>query len=89
MSTYRTERGQLIKSVSSDPSNPKLGEIWYNTTIGSLKGYIFTADAWSAGGNMNSGRATGAGAGTQTAALFFGGADAPYPSAPQGTGKTE
>ena len=65
MSTYRTERGQLIKSVSSDPSNPKLGEIWYNTTIGSLKGYIFIADAWSAGGNLNTGRDASGGAGTQ------------------------
>ena len=39
MSTFKEIRGTLIKSVSSDPANPEVGEIWYNNTIGSLKGY--------------------------------------------------
>jgi hypothetical protein len=47
MSTFKEIRGTLIKSVSSDPANPEVGEIWYNNTIGSLKGYTFTAAAWA------------------------------------------
>ena len=56
MSTFKEIRGTLIKSVSSDPANPEVGEIWYNNTIGSLKGYTFTAAAWASGGNLNTAR---------------------------------
>jgi hypothetical protein len=38
MTTFKEIRGQLIRSVSSDPDNPQVGQIWYNNTIGSLKG---------------------------------------------------
>ena len=40
------------------PSNPKDGEVWYNSTLGLLKGYVLGTAAWSAGGaapNGNSG----------------------------------
>jgi len=49
MTTYKEIKGQLIRKVSSDPTNPQLGQIWYNNTTGVLKGYIFTADTWSSG----------------------------------------
>jgi len=52
MTTFKEIRGQLIRSVSSDPANPQLGEIWYNNTIGVLKGYQTLAAAWSSGANM-------------------------------------
>ena len=52
MAAYKTLKGQSIRQVASDPTNPQIGEIWYNTTIGVLKGYSFLADAWSAGGNL-------------------------------------
>jgi len=73
MSTFKEIRGTLIKSVSSDPANPEIGEIWYNNTIGSLKGYRVVASAFSSGGNRNDGQADGCGAGTLTAGLAFGG----------------
>ena len=38
MTNYRSLVGQKIKKVSSDPSNPLEGQIWYNTTSGTLKG---------------------------------------------------
>ena len=47
MSTFKEIRGTLIKSVSSDPANPELGEIWYNNTIGSLKAYQTINAAWA------------------------------------------
>jgi hypothetical protein len=53
MTTFKEIRGQLIRSVSSDPANPQEGQIWYNNTIGVLKGYQLVADAWSSGGNLN------------------------------------
>jgi hypothetical protein len=56
MSTFKEIRGTLIKSVSSDPVNPELGEIWYNSTIGSLKGYQTIAAAWASGGNLGTAR---------------------------------
>ena len=73
MTTFKEIRGTAIRSVSSDPSNPEVGQIWYNNTIGVLKGYQLVADAWSSGGNLNTARRILAGAGTQTAGLGFGG----------------
>jgi hypothetical protein len=77
MAQYVGIQGQNILIVSSDPSNPTQGQIWYNTTSGTLKGLAFNATgSWSTSGNLNTARSLmsgGAGAGTQTAALTFGG----------------
>ena len=45
MTTYKEIKGQLIRQVSSDPTNPLIGQIWYNTSLGVLKGRKFTAAA--------------------------------------------
>ena len=37
MATYRSIVGQKIKKVTSDPSNPIEGQMWYNSTSGNLK----------------------------------------------------
>jgi len=73
MAAYKTLKGQSIRQVAQDPSNPLLGEIWYNTTLGVLKGYKTVASAFSSGGNRNDGQSDGAGAGTLNAGLAFGG----------------
>jgi len=77
MTEYVNIKGQNILIVSSDPSNPTQGQIWYNTTSSTLKGLVFNATgSWSTSGNLNTARqymSGGAGAGTQTAALTFGG----------------
>jgi hypothetical protein len=73
MATYKEIKGTDITVVSSDPSNPVTGEVWYNTATGKLKGYQqVLGNAWSTGGNLNSARNISGGAGTQTAALAFG-----------------
>ena len=72
MSTYRTLKGYSIKSVTSDPANIKEGQIWYNDTSNQIK-VAPLISAWASGGAVNTGRRSGAGAGTQTANLFFGG----------------
>jgi hypothetical protein len=47
MTTFKEISGQLIRTLSSDPANPLEGQIWYNSTIGVLKGYKLVAAAWA------------------------------------------
>jgi len=76
MATYREIKGIQIEVLSSDPSNPVEGQVWYNSTSNVVKGSIrSTAGAWSSGGNLNTARSScgGSPAGTQNAALASGG----------------
>ena len=72
MAAYKTLKGQSIRKVAQNPTNPVLGEIWYNTTTGVLKAQEFV-EAWSSGGNLNTARSQVAGAGNKTAGLAMGG----------------
>ena len=57
MATYKEIIGTNIEVVSSDPSNPVTGQVWYNTTTDQLKArQQFVGNAWSSGGNLNTGR---------------------------------
>ena len=67
MATYRSIVGLKIKKRSSDPSNPVLGEMWYNTTTGTLKVRGFGSASWSSGATAPGSYMTFAGCGTQTA----------------------
>ena len=74
MADYKTLHGTNIDSVSSDPSNPINGQVWYNSTSDVIKGFTSNpTGAWAAGNNMNTARRQAAGAGIQTSALVFGG----------------
>ena len=85
MSTYRELVGKKIKKVSSDPSSGTEGEMWYNSTTGTLRGPAITS-AWSSGANQTTFReGSTAVMGTTTAGLIAGGSS---PSAPY-TNKTE
>ena len=54
MTTYKELKGTNIQAVSSDPSNPIEGQVWYNTTDNVLKGLALTgAAAWASGGATN------------------------------------
>jgi hypothetical protein len=53
MADYINIYGQDILAVASDPANPTVGQIWYNTTSNTLKGGgVTTAGTWATGGNM-------------------------------------
>jgi len=39
MSTYTGIQGGSIQVLSADPANPVDGQMWYNTTSGTLKTY--------------------------------------------------
>ena len=72
MATYKGIKGFTIQTIAGDPSDPILGQVWYNSTSNVLKGYTSVTGAWSSGGNLNTARKAGAGAGSQTAALCIG-----------------
>jgi len=74
MATYKEIKGTNIEILSSDPSYPISGQVWYNSTSNVLKGQgATTTGSWSTGANLNNARAGLAGAGTQTASIVFGG----------------
>ena len=77
MSTYRTVKGYSIKKVTGDPSNPKEGQVWYNSTEQKIKARLTIAAAWASGGNLNTARHAITGFGTQTAGLGAGGQNGP------------
>jgi hypothetical protein len=59
MADYINIYGQDILAVASDPANPTVGQIWYNTTSNTLKGRWFSSYCWclgSAGNAMNTAR---------------------------------
>ena len=79
MAAYKDIIGQKITKVSSDPSNPIEGQMWYNSTTGTLRARLTVAAAWSAGGNLPIGFGRGASCGTRTAALASHGSYGPGP----------
>jgi len=83
MATYKEIKGTQIEVLSSDPSNPVEGQVWYNSTSNVLKGQATTVTgAWATGGNLNTGRDYLGGVGaTKDAALAFGGGPPPAPTA--------
>ena len=75
MADYKTLHGSNIETVSSDPSNPVNGQVWYNSTSQTMKAFTENpAGSWATGGTMNTARGgTPGGLGVQTAAVCFGG----------------
>ena len=73
MAKYKGISGLNIKSLSSDPSNLNEGEMWYNSTLGVLKGYLLGTAAWSAGGAAPSGTSGSSMAGYKDDAMMWGG----------------
>ena len=57
MATFKELRGANIPIRSSDPANPQLGEVWYNTTTHALKARVDVASSsWASSGSLNVGR---------------------------------
>jgi hypothetical protein len=74
MAEYKGIKGFKVQYLSADPSNPIIGQTWYNSTSKDLKyTSVTTAGAWASGNYMGTARTELAGAGTQTAALAVGG----------------
>ena len=76
MATYKGIQGYSVQTLTSDPSPTASveGQLWYNSTSGTYKIAVGGAGAWASGGDLNSTmHASGAGTGTQTAALCIAG----------------
>ena len=75
MANYKDIHGTKIEFVTSDPSNPVNGQVWYNSTDQVLKGFTSNpAGAWSTSGNLNTARKSLEGTGaSNSAAIAFGG----------------
>ena len=44
MATYIALKGIEIQVIAGDPANPVEGQVWYNTTSNTLKGYNGTSN---------------------------------------------
>ena len=44
MATYMTINGATIQVIAGDPSNHAEGQVWYNSTAGTVKGYNGTSN---------------------------------------------
>ena len=73
MAEYKGIKGFKVQYLSADPSDPIIGQTWYNSTSKDLKFTGFQAAGWATGNNMNTARWALAGAGTQTAAHIMAG----------------
>mgnify|MGYP003149612912 CR=1 FL=1 len=75
MADFSTIKGFNVQVLSADPPAPGEGQVWYNTTTGTLKGYgQIGTGAWSAGGTVPASYYGGSYSGTQTAGIVAGGA---------------
>jgi hypothetical protein len=72
MATYKGINGFAVQSLATDPTFDE-GQVWYNNTTYAWKVTAISADSIATGGNINTARFGGGGAGTTTAALMFGG----------------
>ena len=72
MAAYKDLIGQKITKVTSNPSEPKTGQMWYNSTDGALRG-LGVVEAFTSAAPLSTARQVLAGAGTQTAGVVFGG----------------
>ena len=86
MATFKEIRGQLIRKYTTNPTDPLEGQMWYNSTTGTLKGVV-TTSAWSSSSPYLSANSYSAGFGTQAAGVQAGG-DAPSPPSPACTNVT-
>ena len=78
MSTYREIVGKKIKKVSSDPSTGLDGQMWYNSTTGTLRAPA-VVEAWISGSPLSTDRYAMGCAVTQTASVAAGGGIAAPP----------
>jgi hypothetical protein len=78
MADYSSIKGNRVQYLSTDPtldSNSE-GQVWYNTSTGSLKGLV-QIKAWSNSGNLPVGVRNHAGSGPVTAGIIYGGYNPP------------
>ena len=78
MATYDEIYGKRVEVLDADPTLTSAyeGQVWYNSSTGALKSVV-AFDSIVSGSNLLTSRSGNAGAGSQTAALSFGGDQSP------------
>ena len=82
MAAYKDLVGQKITKVTSNPGEPKTGQMWYNSTTGNLKG-LSILEAFSSASPLSTGRFNSGAGGTTSATWIAGGYE------PSASNKTE
>ena len=72
MADYQDIRGLRVKYLSADPTVTVAGQVWYNSTTGTLRSQLIS-EAWSSGAPMSTARGSAGSGGIQTAAWVAGG----------------
>jgi len=72
MAAYKDLVGQKITKVTSNPSEPKTGQMWYNSTDGKLRGLAITS-SWISQTPLNTGVYGSSSGGTANAYFVAGG----------------
>jgi len=73
MAAYKDLVGQKITKVTSNPGEPKTGQMWYNSTDGKLRG-LGISEAWASASPLITARRTlGASGNDRDASMAFGG----------------
>ena len=72
MADYQDIRGLRVKYLSADPTVTVGGEVWYNSTTGTLKSRLLS-QAWISAQSYTTGRTTFGSAGTQSANVIWAG----------------
>ena len=80
MSTFKNIQGKNIRSYANNAPNATAGEMWYNQSELKLKG-VEALSAWSSAAPLATAREKLGGAGTQQAAIAFGGNTPPTTTA--------
>ena len=80
MATYYGTYGQKVQYLASDPSDPQIGQVWYNSTSATLKVRAEATVAWASATSMGTARYQGGGAGTKSSYIVFNGAGNPPPT---------
>jgi len=78
MATYREIKGLNVPYLDADPpsasATSQAGEVWYNSSVGELRTFVFK-DSWATSAPLSTAKEAGAGAGTSPAGIVFGGYD--------------
>jgi hypothetical protein len=72
MAEYKGIKGFKVQYLSADPSDPNIGQTWYNSTSKDLKYTGATAaGAWATGNNLNTARTSLAGCRNSNSSISF------------------
>src|SRR6056300_1685355 len=74
MAEYKGIHGTKVQNYTSDPTNPIIGQVWYNETSQTMKVQaVSTVGSWATGNDMVAANRSGGSNGTQSSAINVGG----------------